>query len=104
MEGQVTTLGRGGSDVVMMHDFLKGQSYDLISQLRYDINLPKSNVLQFVTANGSIISARPSGTEPKIKFYFSVRTRVESKSQLEQAEMELDERIKQLVSGMKLEN
>jgi phosphoglucomutase len=94
----------GGSDVVMMHDFLKGQSYDLISQLRYDINLPKSNVLQFVTANGSIISARPSGTEPKIKFYFSVRTRVESKSQLEQAEMELDERIKQLVSGMKLEN
>ena len=42
------------------------------------INLPKSNVLQFVTEDGSKISARPSGTEPKIKFYFSVNTQLES--------------------------
>lgn len=94
----------GGSDVVTMNDFLKRTSYDLISHLRYDINLPKSNVLQFVTENGSIISVRPSGTEPKIKFYFSVRTSVKSLSQLEQAEKELDERIRLLVAGMKLEN
>lgn len=94
----------GGSDVVMILDFLKSQSFDMISHLRYDIKLPKSNVLQFVTANGSIISARPSGTEPKIKFYFSVRTRVKSISELEQAEARLDERIRSLVAGMKLDN
>ena len=94
----------GGSDVVMMLDFQRRQSYDLISHLRYDISLPKSNVLQFVTADGSIISARPSGTEPKIKFYFSVRTSVESQSQLEQAETLMDERIRSLVAGMKLDN
>lgn len=94
----------GGSDVVTINDFLKSTSYDMISQLRYDITLPKSNVLQFVTANGSIISARPSGTEPKIKFYFSVRTQLESKSQIEKAEAELDARIRSLVASMNLEN
>lgn len=93
----------GGSDVVMMLDFQKSQSYDMISHLRYDINLPKSNVLQFVTADGSIISARPSGTEPKIKFYFSVRTRVENKTQIDQAEALMEARIQSLISGMNLD-
>lgn len=93
----------GGSDVVMILDFFKRQSFDLISHLRYDINLPKSNVLQFVTDDGSIISARPSGTEPKIKFYFSVRTKVEDKSDLAQAESMLDARIRSLVSDMNLD-
>jgi phosphoglucomutase len=93
----------GGSDVVMMLDFQKRQSYDLISHLRYDISLPKSNVLQFITANGSIVSARPSGTEPKIKFYFSVRMPVEDRSQLAQAENGLNERIRALVDDMKLD-
>jgi phosphoglucomutase len=94
----------GGADVVMMNDFQKRQSFDLISHLRYDINLPKSNVLQFVTNDGSIISARPSGTEPKIKFYFSVRTRVEDRSQLVGAEAKLDSKIEGLIAGMNLEN
>jgi phosphoglucomutase len=93
----------GGSDVVMMNDFLRSSSYDLISDLRYDIKLPKSNVLQFITADGSIISARPSGTEPKIKFYFSVRTKLGNISQLKQAEVLLDEKIRSLVAGMKLD-
>ncbi|MFA6125854.1 MAG: phospho-sugar mutase [Bacteroidales bacterium] len=94
----------GGSDVVLMHDFLIGSSYDMISHLRYDINLPKSNVLQYVTENGSIISARPSGTEPKIKFYFSVRAHVDDRSVLKDAESLLDERIKTLITDMKLDN
>jgi phosphoglucomutase len=93
----------GGSDVVMMLDFLKRQSFDMISHLRYDINLPKSNVLQFVTQNGSIISARPSGTEPKIKFYFSVRTRIDHISELAHAEEELNLRIQSMVTDMKLD-
>jgi len=93
----------GGSDVVMMLDFLKRQSFDMISHLRYDINLPKSNVLQFVTDNGSIISVRPSGTEPKIKFYFSVRTRIDHISELAHAEEVLDSRIQSMVADMKLD-
>lgn len=66
-----TTLA--GSDVVLIHDYQKSKTFDMISDLRYDINLPESNVLQFVTKDGAVISVRPSGTEPKIKFYFSVR-------------------------------
>ncbi|TSA37750.1 MAG: phospho-sugar mutase [Porphyromonadaceae bacterium] len=92
----------GGSDVVMINDFLKSKSYDLISHLRYDINLPKSNVLQFVTQNGSIISARPSGTEPKIKFYFSVRQKIANLEELAEAEAAMDLRIKGLAAGMHL--
>lgn len=93
----------GGSDVVMVHDFQSSKAYDMISQLRYDINLPKSNVLQFVTRDGSIISARPSGTEPKIKFYFSVRQVVSDRSGLGEAEINLTEKIQTLVSDMNLD-
>jgi phosphoglucomutase len=92
-----------GSEVVMIHDFLSGKAYDMISHMRYDINLPKSNVLQFVTRDGYIVSARPSGTEPKIKFYFSVRKPVGDSSGLEAAHKELDEVIKRLVADMHLE-
>ncbi|MFH0762097.1 MAG: phospho-sugar mutase [Bacteroidota bacterium] len=93
----------GGSDVVIVHDFQSSKAYDMISQLRYDINLPKSNVLQFVTRDGSIISARPSGTEPKIKFYFSVRQVVSDRSGLGEAEINLTEKIQTLVSDMNLD-
>ncbi len=92
-----------GSDVVMVQDFQARKAYDMISHLRYDINLPKSNVLQFITGDGSIISARPSGTEPKIKFYFSVRAKVNNPSELADAERTLDARIKAMVADMKLE-
>jgi phosphoglucomutase len=93
-----------GSDVVMVQDFQASKAYDMISHLRFDINLPKSNVLQFITSDGSIISARPSGTEPKIKFYFSVRTVVKNHLELEDAEKSLDARIKAMVADMKLES
>lgn len=93
----------GGSDVVMMLDYLSSKSYDLISHLTYDINLPKSNVLQFVTKNGSIISARPSGTEPKIKFYFSVKQTVANLEELAGAEIAMDLRIKSIIADMHLE-
>ncbi|MBP7463128.1 MAG: phospho-sugar mutase, partial [Bacteroidales bacterium] len=62
-----------GIDVTVIHDYEKQVSFDMISQLRYSINLPKSDVLQFELKNGSKITVRPSGTEPKIKFYFSVK-------------------------------
>lgn len=94
----------GGHDVVMLLDFQARKSYDLISHMRYDINLPQSNVLQFVTQDGSIISVRPSGTEPKIKFYFSVRGRVDSREEIPSKEKELDERIRRMIKDMNIEN
>ena len=63
-----------GSPVMLINDYLKQKSFDSINHLRRDIDLPKSNVLQFFLKDGSVISVRPSGTEPKIKFYIGVRT------------------------------
>jgi len=91
-----------GSDVVMVHDFEKQKSYDNISHLRYDILLPKSNVLQFVLQDGSKISVRPSGTEPKIKFYFSVRGKMKEGERLEAAMQRLEDMIKDIQKELKL--
>jgi len=62
----------GGSKVVELKDYLRREQKDLAKGTFSKIKLPKSNVLQFVTEDGTIVSARPSGTEPKIKFYCSV--------------------------------
>jgi len=68
----------------------------------WKINLPKSNVLQFITANGSKISARPSGTEPKIKFYFSVNTILKDKASFDTTYQILQDKIKAIISSMQL--
>ncbi len=69
----------------------------------WTINLPKSNVLQFITADGSKISARPSGTEPKIKFYFSVKTSLASKNEFDAKQLALENRIKGIIKSMQLD-
>ncbi len=66
----------GGSKVVWLMDYLTGEQRNLGSGVVEKMDFPTSNVLQFVTEDGSKISVRPSGTEPKIKFYFSVSTPV----------------------------
>lgn len=63
-----------GKKVVRMDDVLKDETTDFINQKTSELNLPKSNVLIYYTEDGSKIAARPSGTEPKIKFYISVNT------------------------------
>lgn len=63
-----------GSKVVRMDDILKNESINFLKQETLSLNLPKSNVLIYYTEDGSKIAARPSGTEPKIKFYISVNT------------------------------
>ena len=68
----------------------------------YPINLPKSNVLQFLLNDGTKISARPSGTEPKIKFYFSVNSKLANAEGFEAADKLLDEKIARIISDMKL--
>ncbi|MFT3844952.1 MAG: phospho-sugar mutase [Lacibacter sp.] len=66
------------------------------------ITLPKSNVLQFVLADGSKISARPSGTEPKIKFYFSVHAKLDKAENFDTVHQQLNERIDGIIKDMKL--
>ena len=68
----------------------------------WKIELPKSNVLQFILEDGSKISARPSGTEPKIKFYFSVHTTLENKEKFDETLQSLKQKIQDVIADMKL--
>jgi phosphoglucomutase len=97
-----------GSGVVQLLDYelRKGKNLSAGSGGKtgdeWEIKLPKSNVLQFILADGSIISARPSGTEPKIKFYFSVNTKLSQAADFDKVNRELDEKIKAIIKDMKL--
>lgn len=91
-----------GMAVTSLLDYQLQIGKNLITGETWPIDLPKSNVLQFVLADGSKISARPSGTEPKIKFYFSVHTTLESAAAFEATELELDKRIERIIHEMGL--
>jgi len=91
-----------GSDVVQLLDYELRKGKNLKTGEQWDIKLPKSNVLQFVLADGSKISARPSGTEPKIKFYFSVYIKLKTAAEFDKTSAALDEKIKAIISDMKL--
>jgi phosphoglucomutase len=91
-----------GSPVVELLDYEKRVKTNLQSGATEEIMLPKSNVLQFITEDGSKISARPSGTEPKIKFYFSVSTALPSVDRFAEARREAREKIRQIIDGMNL--
>jgi phosphoglucomutase len=91
------------SQVVKLNDYEKQVSYDIIKGTKTSINLIKSDVLQFFLADGTKISVRPSGTEPKIKFYFSVNIKFESADKFEATEKILDKRIADIIHDMKLQ-
>jgi phosphoglucomutase len=91
-----------GMPVMQLLDYEKQVGKNLSTGESWTINLPKSNVLQFVLADGSKISARPSGTEPKIKFYFSVNTKLDSAGDFEATEKQLDDRIDRIIAEMGL--
>lgn len=91
-----------GSAVVTLLDYQLQIGKNLQTGETWTIQLPKSNVLQFITADGSKISARPSGTEPKIKFYFSVKTNLNSKLEFDAKQLELENRINGIISSMNL--
>ena len=90
----------GGAAVTTLKDYAGQVSTDMQSGSKTPIDLPKSDVLQFVTADGSVISARPSGTEPKIKFYCSVRGDLSDASQFEQVSAELDAKIDRIMHDL----
>ncbi|MEQ1588475.1 MAG: phospho-sugar mutase [Cyclobacteriaceae bacterium] len=83
----------GGNKVVRMLDYKTGFEKNLVNQTTLKIELPKSDVLQFYTEDGSKISVRPSGTEPKIKFYISVSANLRSASDFDLINGELDKKI-----------
>ena len=86
----------GGNRVTRSLDYKTSVEKDLLTGKSKPISLPKSDVLQFYTEDGSKISVRPSGTEPKIKFYISVNTRLDSKENFDSVSSQLDKKIKAL--------
>ena len=86
------------SKVIRIKDFEKGVEHDLISGSSATIDLPRSNVLQFFTEDGYKITARPSGTEPKIKFYISLRSEVGNTEELRERKVELKKLNEQLIA------
>jgi phosphoglucomutase len=91
-----------GSKVVELLDYQKQVKTNLLSGDTAIIQLPKSNVLQFILEDDSKISARPSGTEPKIKFYFSVNTKLVSADRFEEAQQKAKEKIRTIIKDMNL--
>ena len=91
-----------GVAVLQLLDYEKQIGKNLRTGETWPIDLPKSNVLQFLMEDGSKVSARPSGTEPKIKFYFSVNTSLNDKSKFEQVESQLDQKIERIKQELSL--
>jgi phosphoglucomutase len=91
-----------GSAVVQLLDYELSKGRNLQTGEEWTIQLPKSNVLQFILADGSKISARPSGTEPKIKFYFSVNTTLNNATGFLPVQDALNERIQGIIKDMGL--
>ena len=91
-----------GSGVVQLLDYQNQTNTNLQSGESKKIDLPKSNVLQFILEDGTKISARPSGTEPKIKFYFSINTRLDNAEDFDAKQKELDDKIAAIIEDMKL--
>lgn len=85
-----------GSRVVRLLDYKSLQNQDLLSGEKTKLDFPVSDVLQFYLANGTKVSVRPSGTEPKIKFYIAVKTDLPSRDQFGEKNRELDRRIKEI--------
>ena len=91
-----------GSKVKLMNDFALSQATDIHTGKTTPIELTKSDVLQFFLEDGSKISMRPSGTEPKIKFYFSVRADLKAVADFKKVEAKLDARIEEIIVAMGL--
>ena len=89
-----------GAPIAELLDYEKGVGKNLSTGQTWEIKLPKSNVLQFVFANGDKISARPSGTEPKIKFYFSVNAKLNSAGEFDAMHGQLRDKMQRMIQEM----
>ncbi|MFT5251075.1 MAG: phosphoglucomutase [Flavobacteriales bacterium] len=91
-----------GQRVIMVEDYQSSVAKNLIDGTESAMLIPKSNVLIYYTEDGSKICARPSGTEPKIKFYISVNTELVAVEDFNEVEAILDEKIKNIIASMQL--
>jgi len=91
-----------GSEIVMIKDYQSSVSKNIETGEETVIDLPKSNVLQFFTKDGSKVSVRPSGTEPKIKFYFGVKGELKNKEDFDKVGKELEAKIDMIVKDLNL--
>ena len=91
-----------GSDVVLVRDFKSLEEKNLLSGEVVKIDQDSSNVLQWITADGTIVSVRPSGTEPKIKFYFGVKEPLAKVEDYDQVLAQLDNKIETIKQDLKL--
>ncbi|MEO8235227.1 MAG: phospho-sugar mutase [Flavobacterium sp.] len=91
-----------GERVVFIEDYQNSTAKNLFTDDIEPLNIPKSNVLIYYLEDGSKICARPSGTEPKIKFYFSVNCAIQNVSEVPEAETHLDNKIKNIIVSMNL--
>ena len=91
-----------GSKVVKINDYLKSETLDVVTGAVTPIEEDKSNVLQWFTEDGTIVSVRPSGTEPKIKFYFGVKAPLASVAEFDAVLAQLDGKIEAIKEDLKL--
>jgi len=97
---QNTPVTLAGVPVAVLKDYATREEKNLKTGALSVIDLPKSDVLQFILEDGSVISARPSGTEPKIKFYCSVKGRLPSKTDFERVSEELDAKVDAILGDL----
>ena len=109
-EGLVSVVRKGnppkailGSEVVKINDFQTLETLDVKTGAKTAIEQDRSNVLQWFTADGTAVSVRPSGTEPKIKFYFGVKAPLASVADFDKTLAELDAKIEGIKKDLKLE-
>ncbi|MBL7473122.1 phospho-sugar mutase [Robertkochia sediminum] len=91
-----------GEKVVRIEDYASSIAYNLLSNKEEKMDIPASNVLIYYTENGTKMAARPSGTEPKIKFYFSANTTVDSTDECPAKEQGLDEKLDAILKQLDL--
>ncbi|MFD0962838.1 phospho-sugar mutase [Pseudofulvibacter geojedonensis] len=90
------------SKVVLLEDYQSGTAKDLLNDKEWKLEIPKSNVLIYYTEDGSKIACRPSGTEPKIKFYMSVKDTLDDITDFEKVNSELDNKIAEISNDLKI--
>ncbi|MCD6112600.1 MAG: phospho-sugar mutase [Bacteroidales bacterium] len=90
------------STVIRINDYLIGKEINLLNGNKKSIDLPKSNVLQFFLEDESKITVRPSGTEPKIKFYFGVFEKLNNKDDFEKTDKILEEKLKNIIKDLNI--
>lgn len=91
-----------GSNVIEIRDYKTSQKTFLPQGNSEPINLPTSDVLQFYTEDGTKVTVRPSGTEPKIKFYFGIKGELKDKNSFSDANMIMKKRIESIIKDMKI--